>query len=61
MFCKMHDKTPMTRFFFVMLLAFDLSLKKYLRHSFVPLKCKETRLDVGYGNPSEMYLSSVQT
>ena len=44
---KNHDKTPMTK----MLLAFALSLEKYLRDGFflgiLP------SLDVSYGNPTQ--------
>ena len=50
---KNHDKTPMTK----MLLAFALSLEKYLRDGcFIGIL---PSLDVSYGNPSEIYLSSV--
>ena len=50
---KNHDKTPMSK----MILAFNLSLKKYLRHGcFLEIL---PYLDVSYGNLGEIYLSSV--
>ena len=46
---KNHNKTPMSK----MILAFNLSWKKYLRHGcFLGIL---PYLDVRYGNPGEIY------